>query len=1525
MINHLRLELYSSVETILKLIAISPYCVSMARVACPRLLFVFKLPPTIAARNLAKNQKALANLERNLSLQIYNVFQESGLLDKLFTIDGFHTVRVLLPDCIEPIKVGTECYADDDLAQQMLERILSCTGISSLTSDFDTKSKRQPLQLKNEYSAPGAPRNRSFAAFLESNVSNLLEDIEYNDAKDPYLKNLPELPSVKCWFIICFKLYTSLFGVGNSSEQSHSEMPYLYDEWNKLLSSTYPNSIANFKFFASQFDFDRKLSRIRCEKAYAAAEAHYLKDLPAHYSRIYHQARVISSYNAFFNLARGPCVVSSLKDLTHRLARLYLAGRVNCPVLLVSGSTCRRELHATPQRFPGITSALLRLRSKLKTSESVTLKGGESEGEKATDCYLLMKHIKSALTSAKISSILHDDFLRDCLQDVPSGRDLQAPWQYAWIGSVAKMIEQEKDKIDPALSGIVKDTSSLKHLSIMSHRSNKRFVSACNCGRTLAVRNDPYDYKEANWDFYCNLEARCCNKCENIPLAPMFLMEKGHDLHTPFEFLNMYSAKQESKGIQEMSCSTRLSQSPGYFNRDLLNVVDEPAFVPTTFEPNSLLGAKIIEDSSESVAKSSKIRPQETAVEEVTKSSKEIIPEHGDSNENENHEGIFKEASKPTEGLDDHKVGEVENLSESCTSSTEVALGRKITQADEYETDRKLEEELEKVIIASSKKKNVPTFEPSESILDPTEKSENSAEQLEEKWVEMESRNKEENLEMEKEPLKKDKLVEKYAYEKITARISGSISSDGKEQELEANEKEQDVQKYNENTELSKGTEEVTAEKECEVKLESVFEKMVITTQEKKNKSSLKQSERPGKSTYQMKLEQKETLRKKSPESVAIPETVSSENEGTSKKEEHSKQLAAGSTDRKAEPINSDSIDPFMNEKVNRKKVPNVEGTEKSVEEYMMEVEKSEISLKSDAKKISLENVDLGEKLEEVSVPIQKESVEEKSDKSVKRVEIKQGKLGVSEGAPMEVEEKEAFYKEQLVTEKSSELQEISSYVSEYAEKSKKLSKKTPSIGKLEMKSQHELHASRREKSNLTLTSTEISHVQEESRSTNPTETLEGSKSTDDMIAPMITNAPFSGGKSLETSNSDGKNTDKEQESRNKERNVEQSSIKPRLEQNAPKLVDPIQHDVSPKKEAEETSKESQVLMRKLELFENAPKYIEGCSEKLSKPSEERKGQVKMENNPVVDDLPIQFDSLTFVDVFSKLEKVKSDERGSRESPPFLDSSLLKNKTMVDFCDGMSVLGQMLHIIPLYTSWSIHRLGKYSSYSHSRGIAAPGFLRDGNYLLPNDVPLHFFHESPSTLTRPKGRSNRGRDFDSVKLFIGYEMECPLGHRFFLAGINRPMIRNMTSTEVKRAVRELLESNIPIFTPCRCSRTQREASKEPTTWAQLMRVYVAIPNVLIRARFAPVVQVAEGCPSFHLGPTLDKLKDLKENPDATEIFRSQPGYVNLEEGYIWVLRLPFAYQHDGVVYHRPQDLSQMKNFCLLKSSIQILHV
>lgn len=223
-------------------------------------------------------------------------------------------------------------------------------------------------------------------------------------------------------------------------------------------------------------------------------------------------------------------MVPSLKDLTYRLARLYLAGRVNCPVLLVSGFICRQELHSTPQRFPGVTNGLNSLFSKLKNSDSTTNQD-ESGTNKESNFQLFLKHIKTNLSSSKSSlgSIsktrnVYDKVMSSCLQDVPFGKlcnnfecktsilGLIGHWQYAWIEGAAGVIEQEKNKVDSALSGIVDNPSSLQHLSVMPHRSERRFISSCNCGRTQAVRLDPYDYKEANWDFYIDLEATCCNR-----------------------------------------------------------------------------------------------------------------------------------------------------------------------------------------------------------------------------------------------------------------------------------------------------------------------------------------------------------------------------------------------------------------------------------------------------------------------------------------------------------------------------------------------------------------------------------------------------------------------------------------------------------------------------------------------------------------------------------------------------------------------------------------------------------------------------------------------------------------------------------------------------------------------------------------------------------------------------------------------------------------------------------------------------
>ena len=241
------------------------------------------------------------------------------------------------------------------------------------------------------------------------------------------------------------------------------------------------------------------------------------------------------------------------------------------------------------------------------------------------------------------------------------------------------------------------------------------------------------------------------------------------------------------------------------------------------------------------------------------------------------------------------------------------------------------------------------------------------------------------------------------------------------------------------------------------------------------------------------------------------------------------------------------------------------------------------------------------------------------------------------------------------------------------------------------------------------------------------------------------------------------------------------------------------------------------------------------------------------------------------------------------------------------------------------------------------GMALPGFLRGSHFLLPWDVQAS--HLSSQSATPLKStRSGRHRESDTVKLFIGFEMECPMGHRFFLAGPDRAMTGTMQASDVRRAVSALLNSDLPLYLPCRCSpesdttstdctgagkseEIETETSEksgrrradagitDKTVWAQLMRIYVAIPSVHIRVGFAPMIRpgpIASNCPIFHLGPTLDQQLDfdnddkgttsvpryygIKRNDEKGEIkgcpgSTDRPGYVYLENGSIWVARLP----------------------------------
>lgn len=197
-------------------------------------------------------------------------------------------------------------------------------------------------------------------------------------------------------------------------------------EWYKRIYGDFDSKvISNLSFFPTQNVIDCGLSEIRCEKAYAAAEAHYLKDLPLQYPLAYHKARIASAYNTFLKHARGDSVVPQLQSLTLHLTRLYLSDRITCSALLTSGSQCQREPHYTPPRFPGISTAISLLKSKLNISADATAAG--QKNEEHNDHCLLMEHLKLFLTefSTSGSSLVPvDEVLRECLRDVPPGNPL---------------------------------------------------------------------------------------------------------------------------------------------------------------------------------------------------------------------------------------------------------------------------------------------------------------------------------------------------------------------------------------------------------------------------------------------------------------------------------------------------------------------------------------------------------------------------------------------------------------------------------------------------------------------------------------------------------------------------------------------------------------------------------------------------------------------------------------------------------------------------------------------------------------------------------------------------------------------------------------------------------------------------------------------------------------------------------------------------------------------------------------------
>ncbi|XP_076452120.1 LOW QUALITY PROTEIN: nonsense-mediated mRNA decay factor SMG8-like [Babylonia areolata] len=72
------------------------------------------------------------------------------------------------------------------------------------------------------------------------------------------------------------------------------------------------------------------------------------------------------------------------------------------------------------------------------------------------------------------------------------------------------------NQLHRALSEV--STEANKDLPVMAHSSQLKTKAACNCGSQQAEKDDPFDHRSANYDFYLTLEAACCGTLPHMDM-----------------------------------------------------------------------------------------------------------------------------------------------------------------------------------------------------------------------------------------------------------------------------------------------------------------------------------------------------------------------------------------------------------------------------------------------------------------------------------------------------------------------------------------------------------------------------------------------------------------------------------------------------------------------------------------------------------------------------------------------------------------------------------------------------------------------------------------------------------------------------------------------------------------------------------------------------------------------------------------------------------------------------------------------
>lgn len=261
--------------------------------------------------------------------------------------------------------------------------------------------------------------------------------------------------------------------------------------------------------------------------------------------------------------------------------------------------------------------------------------------------------------------------------------------------------------------------------------------------------------------------------------------------------------------------------------------------------------------------------------------------------------------------------------------------------------------------------------------------------------------------------------------------------------------------------------------------------------------------------------------------------------------------------------------------------------------------------------------------------------------------------------------------------------------------------------------------------------------------------------------------------------------------------------------------------------------------------------------------------------------------SLVSVKAINKIEEDSSEaslnelhQVEQQEVSPDETSPSYNKPSTTEYLPGMVNSESPPGLLPQFSSWSITCLGPSSLYSHNSGLLEhfqSGFLSGANYLLPWELQTRYKStDGKGTHDRYGNYRRRGGPI-TLKIFLGYEYECPRGHRFFMGSPDK--VLNGNSAITKNSGSKLVMSDMPLYFPCPCRTIKNMV-------AQLMRIHIVTPKSTINVLIDPKVRTGERNLIFSLGLS----KPAKLTPSA-----------------YWMVRLPYVYQGEEGPIPSPSDV------------------